>query len=87
MPARIATTRSWIALPVVLSALLLPAASAHAALDLDNPVAEPTNKQAGAHSDFTLSFEISGASHIKDLVTELPRPSSMPLRSDVHRAR
>ncbi len=71
MPARFAARR-WIALPLVLLGALLPAASAQAALDLTSPVAAPDNTNAGAHSNFNLSFNISGTDHIKNLVTELP---------------
>jgi RTX calcium-binding nonapeptide repeat (4 copies) len=72
MQARIATKR-WIALPLALFATVLPAASAQAALGLANAVATPTpDTNAGHHSDFNLSFDITGADHIKDLVTELP---------------
>jgi RTX calcium-binding nonapeptide repeat (4 copies) len=71
MPARIARRR-WIAFPLVLIATLLPAASAQAALGLANAVATPADTSAGHHSNFTLSFDITGADHIRNLVTELP---------------
>ena len=71
MPARFAA-RCWIALPLVLLGTLVTAASAQAALNLQNPVAAPADTNAGHHSNFTLSFNIAGTDHIKNLVTELP---------------
>jgi hypothetical protein len=70
MRVRIAGRR-WIALPLVLLGTLIPAASAQAALGMTNAVAAPVNTNAGAHSNFNLSFDI-GSDHIKNLVTELP---------------
>src|SRR2546423_834646 len=70
MPA-CSATRRWIALPLVLLGMLLPA-SAQAALGLSGASAAPSNTNAGAHSNFNLSFNITGADHIKNLVTELP---------------
>jgi hypothetical protein len=72
MPSLRRTRRRWIALPVLLLALLLPVASAQAALSLGSGVAAPANPQAGAHSNFNLSFQITGPDHIRNLVTELP---------------
>jgi RTX calcium-binding nonapeptide repeat (4 copies) len=66
------TTTARIAFSAVLLVALLPAASAQAALSLANGVAAPASTQAGAHTNFTLSFDISGPDHIKNLVTELP---------------
>jgi hemolysin type calcium-binding protein len=66
------STTARIALTAVLLIALLPAASAQAALSLANGVAAPANPQAGAHSDFNLSFQITGPDHIQNLVTELP---------------
>ena len=60
------------ALPLVLVAMLVPASSAQAALDLANAVAEPANPQAGAHSNFNLSFDINGSDDLRNLVTALP---------------
>jgi RTX calcium-binding nonapeptide repeat (4 copies) len=60
------------ALPVVLLAMLLPAGSAQGALGLANGVAAPASTQAGAHSNFTVSFNITGPDHIRNLLTELP---------------
>jgi hypothetical protein len=70
MPVKIA--RRWIALPLALLAMLVPVASAQAALGLANGVAAPSNTQAGAHSNFNLSFDITDSDHIKSLLTELP---------------
>jgi hypothetical protein len=71
MQARIAI-RSWIALSLVLFAGSLFATSAQAALGLANPVAKPDNLQAGAHPNFTLSFDVTGGDQLKDLTTALP---------------
>ena len=49
MPAKIAARRCM-ALPLLLLGALIPATSAHAALNLANPVAAPVNTDAGAHS-------------------------------------
>jgi hypothetical protein len=70
MPISSAAGR-WIAFPVVLLGLLLPAASAQAALNM-TATAAPANTQAGAHSDFSLNLNIGGSDDIKDLTTELP---------------
>jgi hypothetical protein len=70
MPVKIA--RRWIAFPLALLAMLVPVASAQAALGLANGVAAPSNTQAGAHSNFNLSFDITDSDHIKSLLTELP---------------
>jgi hypothetical protein len=66
------TARRWFALPVTLLGLLLPVASAQAAFGIANPVAAPTPNDAGAHSNFSLSFDITGDENIRNLVTELP---------------
>lgn len=80
MPARLG--RAWIASALAMLAALLSAGSAHAALTFSNAVAAPANTQAGAHSNFTLSFDIAG-DDIKNLTTELPpglvgAPTSAP---------
>jgi hypothetical protein len=62
----------WVALPLVLLASLVPAASAHGALTLSGASAAPVNTQAGAHSNFTLSFNVTGGDQLRNLVTELP---------------
>jgi hypothetical protein len=59
--------RRLIALPVVLLGLLIPAASAQAALNLTGASAAPENTNAGAHSNFTVNFTISGPDHIRNL--------------------
>jgi len=64
--------RRWIALPLVLLGALLPAASAQAAFSLGSASAAPTNPQAGAHSNFILSYATNGDEDIKNLVTALP---------------
>jgi hypothetical protein len=69
MPVSIAAGR-WIALPVVLLGMLLPA-SAQAALNM-TATAAPANPQAGAHSNFALSINVGGSDDLKDLTTELP---------------
>jgi hypothetical protein len=70
MPVKFAARR-WIAFPIALLGLLLPAASAQAALNM-TATAAPSNPQAGAHSNFTLLLNIGGSDDIKDLTTELP---------------
>jgi Ca2+-binding RTX toxin-like protein len=57
---------------VLLFATLLPASSAHAALSLSGASVSPSTRQAGAHQNFTLTFNVSGGDHIRNLVTELP---------------
>ena len=61
-----------LAFPIVLLALLLPAASAQAAFSLSGVSAAPANPQAGAHSNFTLSYNTNGDEDIRNLVTALP---------------
>jgi RTX calcium-binding nonapeptide repeat (4 copies) len=63
--------RRWAAPALAVLGLLLAGSPAQAAMSFSNPHAAPANTQAGAHSDFTLSFEISG-DHIRNLTTELP---------------
>ncbi|MGH2981490.1 MAG: calcium-binding protein [Solirubrobacterales bacterium] len=62
----------WTALSVVLLGTLLPAASAHAAFGISGAIAQPTNTQAGAHSNFHLSYNTTGDEDIRNLTTELP---------------
>jgi hypothetical protein len=50
----------------------LAAAPAQADIAVSNVHAAPASKQAGAHSDFTLSFDLGGSSTIKDLDIDLP---------------
>src|SRR4051794_28776038 len=71
MKARNAT-RSWIALPLALLGMLVPVASAQAAFSIGSASAAPTNTQAGAHSDFNLSYATNGDEDIRNLVTALP---------------
>jgi RTX calcium-binding nonapeptide repeat (4 copies) len=71
MSARNATRR-LIALPLALLALLIPVGAAQADLSLTGPVAAPADTHAGHHSNFTLSFNVSGGDHIQNLTTELP---------------
>jgi hypothetical protein len=71
MPGKWFRQRS-IALTVVLLGVLLPAAAAQAALNFSGASVSPDPRQAGAHQNFTLTFNISGGDQIKDLVTELP---------------
>jgi Ca2+-binding RTX toxin-like protein len=71
MPAKIAARR-WIALPLVLIGTLLPAAAAQADFGIANPSAAPTNTQAGAHSNFNLSYDTTGSDDIRNLTTQLP---------------
>jgi hypothetical protein len=71
MPGKIAVRR-WIALPLVLLGTLLPAASAQAAFSIGSAVAAPANPQAGAHSNFNLSYATNGDEDIRNLVTALP---------------
>jgi hemolysin type calcium-binding protein len=63
-----------IALALVLLGVLLPAASAQAALGLTaNPDnGRPDNLQAGAHSNFHVDFNVTGTDQLKTLKTELP---------------
>ena len=62
----------WIALPLVIAGSLVPAASAQAAFGISGAVAQPSNTQAGAHSNFSLSYDTTGDEDIRNLVTELP---------------
>jgi hypothetical protein len=71
MPTRF-VVRRWIALPLVLLGMLLPTTSAQAAIGLANPVAAPTSTQAGAHSNFNVSFDSTGTDDVRNLTTELP---------------
>ena len=71
MPGRWSLKGGFI-VPLVALATLLPAASAQAALGLTNAVAAPTNPQAGAHSNFNLSFDSTGTDDVQNLTTELP---------------
>jgi RTX calcium-binding nonapeptide repeat (4 copies) len=64
--------RRLIALPLALLGLLIPVASAQAAFTLGSASAAPTNTQAGAHSDFNLSYATGGDEDIRNLVTALP---------------
>src|SRR4051794_32029937 len=66
-------------LPVALAAVLVLAAPAVAAPSLGNPVAKPAATAAGAHSDFTVSFDVkdlgavgAGGDDLKSLVLDLP---------------
>src|SRR3954454_11510987 len=49
-----------LAVALALGAIILPAAPAHAAASLANPKAAPASTAAGANSDFTVSFDVSG---------------------------
>lgn len=51
---------------------LLAAAPASASIEVKNVTAAPADKQAGAHSNFTLAFDIGGDSGVKDLEIDLP---------------
>jgi hypothetical protein len=51
---------------------LFAAAPAQAAITISNVHAAPASAQAGAHSNFTLSFDLGGADSIKDLDVALP---------------
>lgn len=54
--------------------LLLPAAAAEAAIQLENPKGMPMDTtQAGAPSRFNIHLEFGGGEHIKDLTQQLPR--------------
>jgi hypothetical protein len=64
--------RRLIALPVVLLGLLVPAASAQAALGLTGASVSPNSRQAGAHQDLTITFSTPGGDHIRNVTTELP---------------
>src|SRR3982750_2984838 len=52
-------------------ALLVPAA-ARADITVSNVQAKPADTKAGAHSDFTLSFDLGGSETIRDLDVNLP---------------
>ncbi len=71
MPTRLAAGR-WLALPLLVLSVLIPAASAQAAFSLSGINAAPANPQAGAHSNFTLSYNTPGDEDIRNLVTALP---------------
>src|SRR3954462_4523557 len=55
----------------VCAALLAPAA-ASADITVSNVQAKPADTKAGAHSDFTLSFDLGGSETIRDLDVNLP---------------
>lgn len=52
--------------------LAVAAAPAQADLTVSNVKAAPADTKAGAHSDFTLSFDLGGSESIKDLDVNLP---------------
>lgn len=66
------TAGRWGAFLLVLPALLLPAASAQASFSLSGVSAAPASTQAGAHTNFTLSYDTPGDEDIRNLVTALP---------------
>lgn len=51
---------------------LLAAAPAHADVTVSNVQAAPASPQAGAHSNFTITFELGGSESIRDLDVNLP---------------
>src|SRR5690242_2934553 len=66
-------------LPVALVAALALAAPAVAAPGIGNPVAKPASTAAGGHSDFTVSFDVTGlgavgagGDDLKSLKLDLP---------------
>ncbi len=65
--------RRWIALPLVLLGMLLPAASANAAFSLSGLVAQPNDvMQAGGHPNFHIHLGVTGDEDIQSLTTQLP---------------
>jgi hypothetical protein len=60
------------ALPIALCAALLAPAAARADITVANVQAKPADTTAGAHSDFTLSFDLGGSETIRDLDVQLP---------------
>src|SRR4051795_13206409 len=52
--------------------LAVAAAPAQADITVSNVKAAPADTKAGAHSDFTLSFDLGGSESIKDLDVNLP---------------
>src|SRR3954453_18670220 len=60
------------ALLAALCAALLAPAAAHADITVSNVQAKPADTKAGAHSDFTLSFDFGGSETIRDLDVQLP---------------
>ncbi len=62
----------WLASPFLLFVMLIPAAPAQAAFSLGSVSAAPASPQAGAHSNFTLSYATNGDEDIRNLVTALP---------------
>src|SRR3954452_5380251 len=63
-------TRRIALLALAISAIA--AAPAHADITVSNVKAAPAETKAGAHSDFTLSFDLGGSESIKDLDVNLP---------------
>src|SRR3954449_6271307 len=57
---------------VALAALLFAAPAAQADITVSNVSAKPADVKAGAHSDFTLSFDLGGSETIRDLDVNLP---------------
>jgi hypothetical protein len=57
---------------VTLAALALFSAPAQADITVSNVSAKPTDTTAGAHKDFTLSFDLGGSETIRDLDVNLP---------------
>lgn len=51
---------------------LLAAAPAQADITVSNVTAAPESTAAGAHSNFTLAFDLGGSSSVKDLEIDLP---------------
>src|SRR4051812_21894851 len=51
---------------------LLAPATATADITVSNVQAKPADTKAGAHSDFTLSFDLGGSETIRDLDLQLP---------------
>jgi hypothetical protein len=60
------------ALLVALCVAMLAPAAARADITVSNVQAKPADTKAGAHSDFTLSFDLGGSETIRDLDVQLP---------------
>jgi hypothetical protein len=61
--------RTW---SLAFAIALLAAAPAHADITVSNVHAASASPQAGAHSNFTLSFQLGGSESIRDLDVNLP---------------
>jgi hypothetical protein len=57
---------------LVVGIVLLAAAPAHAEITISNVQASPADVQAGAHSNFTLSFDLGGDESVRDLDIHMP---------------